>query len=144
MPNQELTQLLERLVMASVSLTTMALGNATDGLELTFPQWRVLLVLGETEDGTTVSRVAKRVGVTVPATSRQLRRLAGRGLVEVGPDDRDRRATRARLTPAGLAVHDSIVTWRRERIAELAGPLSLSSTSLHDLELIVEAFADFR
>ena len=71
---------LESIIMAGVALTTEALADAAHDTELTLPMWRVLVVLGSSDDGATVSEVAGRIRVTVPATSRQLRRLARRGL----------------------------------------------------------------
>ena len=63
------------LVIAGVALTSVAISGARPGFDLTFPQWRVLVVLGEATDGARIGTVARRVGVTLPATSRQLRRL---------------------------------------------------------------------
>jgi DNA-binding MarR family transcriptional regulator len=114
----QLADLLERVVVAGVAITTRALNEAMPDLDLTFPQWRVLLVVGEGSDGATVSEVSSRIGVTLPATSRQLRRLARRGLVVISRDDRDRRAARARLTSDGVVVRDRILGYRHRRIAE--------------------------
>ncbi len=116
----ELADALERLVVAGVALTSVAISGARPGFELTFPQWRVLVVLGEATDGARMGTVAHRVGVTLPATSRQLRRLERRGLVSVGRDELDRRAAVARLTPEGAAVRDAIVAYRRERLAAVS------------------------
>ena len=76
---------IEQLVIAGVASTGRALGGH-DGIDLTFPQWRVLVVLGDSSVGATVKNVADEIGVTMPATSRQLRRLEGRGLVKIEPD----------------------------------------------------------
>jgi DNA-binding MarR family transcriptional regulator len=134
------TDLLERIILAGVAITTRALEEATPALDLTFPQWRALLVVGEGPEGATVSDVAVRVGVTVPATSRQLRRLAGRGLVDIKRDERDHRAVRARLTTQGTRVRDDILRFRRERIAETAASLRVSRATLRDLARLAEAF----
>ena len=47
----------------------------------------VALVLGGASDGPTISQVLRRIGVTLPAISRQLRRLVRRGLVEISRDE---------------------------------------------------------
>lgn len=94
MSRSSVTDLLERIVLAGVGLTSRALTEATKGPDLTFQQWRVVVVIGENAEGATLSEVAARVGVTLPATSRQLRRLERRGLVEIAPDPDDRRAAR--------------------------------------------------
>ncbi len=111
---------LERIAIGAVGLTTRALAGANTGFELTFPQWRALLVLGEREGGARIGEVASRVGATLPATSRLLRRLERRGLTTLAVDDADRRATRARLTERGLAVRATIVAHRRAVIREIA------------------------
>jgi DNA-binding MarR family transcriptional regulator len=135
-----LESLLERLVVAGVAITTRALADASDDWELTFPQWRALLIVGEADDGATVSAVAARVGVTVPATSRLLQRLARRGLLNTTSDEQDRRATRARLTARGIAVREQIIGRRRALIAERARTLRLSDSTLHELEQVGAAF----
>jgi DNA-binding MarR family transcriptional regulator len=121
-----LAQLVERIAVGAVSLTARALAEADPGAELTFPQWRAIVVLGERADGARVGEVATRVGVTIPATSRLLRRLERRGLVALRVDEQDRRATRARLTDGGAAVRAAILEHRqgvlREVVARLGDP----------------------
>lgn len=114
---------LERIAVGAVGLTTRALARADAGLELTFPQWRALLVLGENPEGARIGEVAARVGATLPATSRLLRRLERRGLTALAIDDTDRRATRARLTPHGQDVRARILDHRRVAIREIARAL---------------------
>ncbi len=138
---QTVAESLERIIFAGVALTTVAIGAARPDFELTFPQWRVLVVLGESDTGMRIGEVARRVGVTLPATSRQVHRLERRGLIEVSPDDRDRRASRARLTVAGRQVQAAIIDDRRARIAEIAAPFE-SEPELRDrLIRIAEAFS---
>lgn len=144
MPDRRLAGLLERIVLAGVGLTTRALAEASPGLDVTFPQWRVLVVLGEEPEGATVSEVAGRIGVTVPATSRQLRRLARRGLVEIGPDARDRRAARARLTEGGAEVRKAILDFRRRHILASASRVHVTATTLEELETIADTLDEYR
>jgi len=140
MSDRTLADLLERIVLAGVAITTRALAEASPGFDLTFPQWRALLVVGERHDGTTVSEVARRIGVTLPATSRQLRRLERRGLVSLRLDERDRRAARVRLTAAGLATRAAILAFRRRRIADTASRVRATQVTLRDLGRVVDAF----
>ena len=81
MRNDDLAQVLEQITVGAVGVTTRALAEATPGFEMTFPQWRALLILGAEQDGARLSEVAGRVGVTLPATGRLLRRLERRGLL---------------------------------------------------------------
>ena len=115
---------LERIVVGAVGLTTRALALADAGFELTFPQWRALLVVGEGEDGARIGEVAARVGVTLPATSRLLRRLERRGLTTLAVDEQDRRATRVSLTDRGSAVRAAIVGHRHAVLREVVATLS--------------------
>jgi DNA-binding MarR family transcriptional regulator len=109
---------LERIVIGAVGITTRALERAAPGVDLTFSQWRALLILGE-PDGLRVGEVAARVGVTLPATSRFLRRLERRELVALARDETDRRATRARLTARGREVRDAILSFRRAALRDI-------------------------
>ena len=139
MADRAIVDAIERLVFAGVALTTRALSEARADLDLTLAQWRVLVILGEAEDGATVSQVAARIGVTLPATSRQLRRLERRGLLEIGPDQRDRRATRVRLTTLGQSARDDVVSFRREKIAKVAVELDLDPELARELARIADA-----
>jgi DNA-binding MarR family transcriptional regulator len=141
-----LTDYLERIAVGAVGLTARALELADTGFELTFPQWRALLVLGEGDDGSRIGEVAARVGVTLPATSRLLRRLERRGLTTLAVDEQDRRATRARLTDRGRAVREAILAHRRAALREIAFRLSaperLNLTSgLREIAAELERFA---
>lgn len=131
---------LERVVVGAVGLTTRALAEAAPGTDLTFPQWRALLILGEDADGARVGQVAARVGVTLPATSRLLRRLAARGLVTLGADEQDHRATRARLTGEGGAARSSILRYRLEALRGVAAVLDVETAS--QFRTTVSALAD--
>ena len=125
MRDDELAQVLEQITVGAVGVTTRALAEGTPGLEMTFPQWRALLILGAEQDGARLSEVAGRVGVTLPATGRLLRRLERRGLLALETDPDDRRATRARLTDAGQATRDAILAYRRRMLTDVAHAVTL-------------------
>jgi DNA-binding MarR family transcriptional regulator len=135
---------LERIIFAGVALTTVAISNAQPGLDLTFPQWRVLVVLGAAPAGLRIGEVARLVGVTLPATSRQLRRLERRGLVAVGRDDRDRRAARAHLTTEGTAARAAILAYRKAVIDRIATPFESNGSLRRELDRIADALATAR
>ena len=132
---------LERIIFAGVAMTTVALASVRPGFDLTFPQWRVVVILGEEPDGLRLSAVAQRIGVTLPATSRQLKRLERRGLVTVTPDDRDRRAARARLTEEGWQARRAVVDHRRARLEELARPFESRTATRRELARVAEVVA---
>lgn len=115
---------LERIAVGAVGLTTRALATAATDFELTFPQWRAVLVVGEDPDGARVGEVAARVGVTLPATSRLLRRLERRGLTSLSTDSLDRRATRVRLTQHGYDIRSAILAQRRAALDEIAAAVA--------------------
>jgi DNA-binding MarR family transcriptional regulator len=139
MDRDDILDRLEHITIGAVSLTTRALTQAAPGVELTFPQWRVLFILGTQTDGARISEVAARVGVTVPATSRLLRRLQRRGLVALATDDADRRATRARLTATGQGVRIAILQFRRDALRLIAA--SIAAGGRDDLRVAIEALA---
>jgi DNA-binding MarR family transcriptional regulator len=116
---------LEAVAFGSVAVTTRAL--ATVGLDLTFAQWRVLVVVGGSAGGATVTEIAGRLGAEISPVSRLVTRLARRGLVQARKDDQDRRVTRVTITDDGREVRESVLASRREMLAEVlaeAGPLA--------------------
>lgn len=135
---------LERIVFAGVALTTVAFSRAQPAFELNFPQWRVLVILGGASEGVRIGDVARLVGVTVPATSRQLRRLERKGLITVRRDERDGRASLASLTPEGRAARASIIEYRRSRILEVAAPFESNTSLRQELDRIADALEAVR
>ena len=103
---------LESLAIGSVAVTTLALAQA--GVELTFAQWRALMVVAEDEEGATISEIAAAIGSATSPASRLVTRMRDRGLVRTRKDARDHRATRVHLSERGWAVRDRVVARRRE------------------------------
>lgn len=134
------TASLERLVVAGVALTARALVDASPGLDLTIPQWRALVVIADPE-GARVGEVSTVIGSSLPSTSRLLRRLVRRGLVTLAQDERDHRATRARLTDRGRAVREVILAYRRARIRNVARSAEPSDRLRHELARLAEAMS---
>ena len=136
---------LERVVYGAVGITTAVLERATPDSELTFAQWRVLVVLGRHEAGLRVGEIATRIGATGSATSRLLGRMERRGLVVSGPDEQDRRAAIVRLSDAGERLRARIVQDRRDLIRQLldAHGRPLPPNLQAGLEAIAEAFARY-
>ena len=130
---------LEQIIFAGVAMTTVAIASARPGFDLTFPQWRVVVILGAAPEGARISDVARQVGVTLPATSRQLHRLERRGLVTVTRDERDRRAAVARLTVEGERARASIIADRKALIVAAATPLESDPAMRRELARVAEA-----
>jgi DNA-binding MarR family transcriptional regulator len=136
MVRDETVDSLAGIVFGGVAITASALEYATDGQELTFTQWRAILVVGERDDGRRVGEVAGFVNAALPTTSRLLRRLERRGLLVLERDEQDRRATRARLTDAGVRVRSSVLAYRRDEIAAIVDevkPPASADRALRDL-----------
>ena len=115
---------LEAVVFGSVAVTSRALTAA--GLELTFAQWRVLVVVGEKPSGATVTEIAARLGAEVSPVSRLVSRLVRRGVVTVVKDEQDRRVTRVMISEAGREIREAVIERRRVLLAEVlaaAGPI---------------------
>jgi DNA-binding MarR family transcriptional regulator len=123
----EIVDWLAGIVFGGVAITTTALQAAADGQELTFTQWRAILRVGEQQDGCRVGEVATRLNAALPATSRLLRRLERRGLLTLQRDERDRRATRARLTDGGAMLRSSVLAYRKAEIAAIVDEVQPSS-----------------
>ena len=115
---------LEAVAFGSVAVTSRALTAA--GLELTFAQWRVLVVVGEKPSGATVTEIAARLGAEVSPVSRLVSRLVRRGVVTVVKDEQDRRVTRVMISEAGREIREAVIERRRVLLAEVlaaAGPM---------------------
>lgn len=109
-----LVSAIERLVVGGIGVTVVALGDAPEASELTFVQWRGLVVTTE-HDGVRVGGLASTLGMSVPSASRLVRRLERRGLITLTRDERDRRATLVHPTAEGRRVM-AAVTRRREAL----------------------------
>lgn len=116
--------LLERVVMGSVSVTARAVAEAAP--ELTFLQWRVLVVLAESPEGATVSELAARIGSRLPATSRLLGRMRRRGLAESRKDHPDARVTTVTLSDDGRALWGRVTARRRTDLLEVLATAALA------------------
>jgi DNA-binding MarR family transcriptional regulator len=108
---QEYVGLLIAAAQRSVKLAVQPCARA---LGLTSKQFWFLNAARELP-GASLGEIARRQRMAAPTASRLAEGLARRGLVRTAPDDRDRRALRVLLTPAGTRL--------AERIAPLAASL---------------------
>jgi DNA-binding MarR family transcriptional regulator len=133
---------LEGIIFGGVAITTSALEHAGDGEEISLTQWRAILEIGEREEGCRVGEVANSSHASLPNTSRLLRRLERRGLLSLERDEQDRRATRARLTEAGVRIRSSVLAYRRDEIAAIVDevkPSASANRALRDLAALFDA-----
>lgn len=139
----EVLQSLEDLTFGAIGLTALALAGAAGG-GLTILQWRALVVIGRA-DQARVGGVATAVGMSLPSTSRLIRRLERDGLVTSVRDEADRRATLVTLTPAGRRLRNEVVLRRRALMEEalLAGGTGLPDDLDGGLAAIARAFERF-
>ena len=137
-----LIRALERLAVGSVAVTERAIAAA--GTDLTFVQWRVLLIVGEQDGGVRVGEIAERIGAHASPTSRLISRLKSRGVVMTEKDELDGRATRVRLTTVGRALRGRVLELRRHDLATLAPKLALTPrevAAIGEVARVLEWFA---
>jgi DNA-binding MarR family transcriptional regulator len=129
---------LQAIVFGGIAMTASALHRATGGQELTFTQWRAILFVGATAQGSRVSDVADGLMGTLSAASRLLRRLEDRGLLTLDRDEADRRATRACLTEEGRRLREAVLEWRRQQIVDITRDITVAP----EVERALGALAD--
>jgi DNA-binding MarR family transcriptional regulator len=139
----EVLDSLEFLMFGAIGMTSVALAGAAAG-GLTMSQWRALVVIGRA-DQVRVGGVATAVGMSLPSTSRLIRRLERDALVTSVRDEADRRATLVTLTPAGRRLRDEVVRGRRVLMEEalLARGTRLPEDLEAGLAAIARAFERF-
>jgi DNA-binding MarR family transcriptional regulator len=136
-----LVSALERLVVGSVAITARAI--ATADAELSFVQWRVLLVVGERDDGASVGEIANRIGAHASPTSRVVSRLKHRGLVRTEKDAADGRVVRVMLTDAGQELRLRVTQQRRRDLAYCLEVLSPTPTEARAVARLATSFESF-
>jgi len=90
-------------VLANIVSATIASAYAARH-DLTTPEWRVMAVLAR-EPGLSAAQVAERTAMDKVAVSRAVARLLRHRRVTRRAATADRRRSRLRLTPAGMAVY---------------------------------------
>ena len=138
---ENLVDVLERLVMGSVAITARAIAAAD--AELTFMQWRVLLVVGESEDGHAVGEIAARIGAHASPASRVVSRLKRRGLVSADKGDLDKRVVCVRLTQTGRDLRARVLDLRGRDLADVLEVVSMTPEEYEPLARLAQAFEPF-
>jgi len=93
------------------------------GPGISVPQFRVLTFLNRT-NGASLSAVADRVGLSLPAMSRLINGLVERGLVRREESESDRRFVVLRLTTEGRDLVHTARAGAQSRLAETLDALS--------------------
>jgi DNA-binding MarR family transcriptional regulator len=137
----DLVGVLERLVVGSVAITARAIAAAD--AELTFMQWRVLLVVGEHDEGRAVGEIATRMGAHASPASRVVSRLKRRGLVWTDKGDLDKRVVFVRLTEAGRDLRTRVLEQRGRDLAEVIGAMSVTPTEAGAIAKLAQSFEPF-
>jgi Transcriptional regulators len=138
---EDLVGVLERLVVGSVAITARAI--ATTDAELTFMQWRVLLVVGEREEGQAVGEIATRIGAHASPASRVVSRLKRRGLVSTDKGDLDKRVVRVQLTETGRNLRTRVLEQRGRDLADVLEIVSMTPVESEALARLAQAFEPF-
>ena len=99
------------------------------------PQWRVLAVLGET-DNLSANDLVDRTAMDKVAVSRAVSGLVNKQLVNQNDDRTDKRRSRLTLTPKGLQTYAAIVPAALDFQQNLLA--NLSTDDIHRLDAILE------
>lgn len=103
-----------------------------DDLNLTYPQYLVLLLLWET-DGLAVNDIAEKLVLNTNTVTPLLKRMETQGLVIRQRSDEDERRVIVTLTPQGLALRDKAATVPERLVSSLAS----KTMSVDDLKHMV-------
>jgi DNA-binding MarR family transcriptional regulator len=125
-----------------VSITNAAIASAGEG-DLSFSQWRLLVVLGNETRPMRLTEVAARVSVSMPSASRLVARMERRGLVSSSRDPVDGRGRLVALADDGRSVRDRVIGWRRARLAEKLVTVPISAVVVDGLTEIVDGLASW-
>lgn len=134
----------EELAFALVALTTAALTVQSDGLEPTFRQWRLLVLVGRSSEGLRLQDIAAALDASAPSASRLVRRLQARGLITVSRDAIDRRGIRVTLSTEGQRLRHAVVAERRRLLAASLRDLEASTFLEVGLSELARALASWR
>ena len=134
---------LEQLAVELVAVTNAAIFDVGAG-DLSFLQWRTLMVLGSSDEPLRVNELADRASASMPSASRLIRRMERRGLVSISRDPSDGRGRRIALTQAGETLRSKVIGRRRFLIEESLGALPQDPALIAGLEDVVARMARWR
>jgi DNA-binding MarR family transcriptional regulator len=95
-------------------------------LELTFTQFKALMLLAHEPEALSVKDVSDRLGISFPAASRAVEPLVKRGFVERAEDPVDRRVKRVRTTKDGDRLVERLIATRIESFEQMLEGFSVT------------------
>lgn len=121
--SQKLIEAFQDITRTSVALTAVVLATVEKrlGTQLTFPQYRALVVLSDRSKAP--SELAEILGVSRPAITKVANSLTSRGLVRRDTGGGDRRTAQLSLTSKGAALVDEVLRERASRFRAIVGDL---------------------
>jgi DNA-binding MarR family transcriptional regulator len=125
------------MAVSRVMLGVAARSAAELPHELTLPQLRALVVLGDRES-TTVTALAERLGIKPSTTTRLADRLVAKRLIVRQPGIEDRREIHLALSAGGQRVVHRVMDSRRRQVSEI-----LASLPAAERVAMRDAFAKF-
>lgn len=128
---------LDRLAVQLVAATNAAIVDVGAG-DLSFAQWRMLMVLGAAAEPLRIHEIADRIRASMPSASRLVGRMERRGLVSGSRDPIDGRGRWITLTVDGEALRTKVVSRRRVLIEDSLRSLPADQAMVANLEAIVE------
>ena len=134
---------LDQLAVELVAVTNAAIYDVGAG-DLSFSQWRTLMVVGSSEGSLRVHEIADRVSASMPSASRLVRRMERRGLVSISRDPRDGRGRQIALTEEGEALRRKVLGRRRALILESLSELPQDPDLAAGLQSVVALLARWR
>jgi DNA-binding MarR family transcriptional regulator len=130
--------LVESLAYESVGMTALAFASHDLAVELTISQWRVLVETGR-QDAIRVGELAQRLAMSLPSTSRLVRRLERAQLITTTHSETDRRVVLVSSTAEGTRVRKAVATYRRGIIERALADRPLPGNAENVLDAIVAA-----
>jgi DNA-binding MarR family transcriptional regulator len=95
-------------------------------LELTFTQFKTLMLLAHEPEALSVKDVSDRLGISFPAASRAVDPLVKRGIAERTEDLLDRRVKRVRTTKEGDRVVERLIATRIKSFEQMLEGFSVT------------------
>lgn len=126
------------LTYLSNKLSTGASALFRKQFKIGVAEWRVISVLAS-KPNVKANQVAAYLGTDKGAVSRSVQRLERLGWISAFQSEDDNRARTLALSPAGLAVHDQIITIALEREKRL-----LSSLTAEEREALIRCLHKLR